>query len=129
MNNERYFALGTLALSVVFSTGVVQIPNNYVEDFSPYNNYISVITEPSTYNNIVIFNKSQENLKEKSKKIAAYTKDKKILIQIFNSTVEAAQWCFDNNKCSVLSSGVRAHIAEVANGKRKSAYGYYWQYI
>ena len=35
MNNERYFALGTLALSVAFSTGVVQIPNNYVEDFSP----------------------------------------------------------------------------------------------
>ena len=80
-------------------------------------------------NNIVIFNKSQENLKKRSKKIAAYTKDKKILIQIFNSTVEAGQWCFDNNKCSVLNSGVRSHIAEVANGKRKSAYGYYWQYI
>ena len=64
MNNERYFALGTLALSVAFSTDVVQIPNNYVEDFSPYNNYISVITEPSTYNNIVIFNSDINNTRE-----------------------------------------------------------------
>lgn len=64
MNNERYFALGTLALSVAFSTGVVQIPNNYIEDFSPYNNYISVITEPSTYNNIVIFNSDINNTRE-----------------------------------------------------------------
>lgn len=62
-----------------------------------------------------------------SKNITAYTKDGD-KVQSFNSTVEAAQWCFDNQKCKTLNSGVRSHIAECANGKRKSAYGYIWKY-
>jgi len=64
MNNERYFTLGTLALSVAFSTGVVQSPNKNIEDFSSYNNYISVITEPSTCNNSVIINATINNTRE-----------------------------------------------------------------
>lgn len=61
------------------------------------------------------------------KYITAYSKngDK---IQDFNSTMEAAQWCYDNGKCATLNSGVRSHIADAANGKRKSAYGYIWKY-
>lgn len=63
-----------------------------------------------------------------SKSIAQYTKDTHEFLQTFNSTADAARWCYENKKCSILSSGVRGHIAEVANGKRKSAYGYVWKY-
>lgn len=79
-------------------------------------------------NNISIKNKSQEILKnELSKTISAYTKDGNF-VKSFISTVEAAKWCFEQNKCSSLNSGVRSHIGEVANGKRKTAYGYVWKY-
>ena len=65
---------------------------------------------------------------ERNKKfITAYTK-KGDKVQDFESTVEAAQWCFDNGKCPTLNSGVRGHIADAANGKRKTAYGYLWKY-
>ena len=63
-----------------------------------------------------------------SKSIAQYTKDTHEFLQTFNSTADAARWCYENKKCPILSSGVRGHIAQVANGKRKSAYGYVWKY-
>lgn len=72
---------------------------------------------------------SQEISRKKlSKSITQYTKDTHEALRTFNSTVDAAQWCYENKKCSILCSGVRSHIAEVANGKRKSAYGYVWKY-
>lgn len=63
-----------------------------------------------------------------SKSIAQYTKDTHEFLQTFNSTADAARWCYENKKCPILSSGVRGHIVQVANGKRKSAYGYVWKY-
>lgn len=63
-----------------------------------------------------------------SKSIAQYTKDTHEFLQTFNSTADAARWCYENKKCPSLCSGVRGHIAQVANGKRKSAYGYVWKY-
>lgn len=72
---------------------------------------------------------SQEISRKKlSKSITQYTKDTHEALQTFNSTVDAAQWCYENKKCSILCSEARSHIAEVANGKRKSAYGYVWKY-
>ena len=62
---------------------------------------------------------------ELSKTISAYTKDSNF-VKSFISTAEAAKWCFEQNKCSSLNSGVRSHIGEVAKGKRKTAYGYIW---
>lgn len=59
--------------------------------------------------------------------ITAYTKDNQ-KVQEFDSTALAAQWCYEQGKCATLNSGVRSHIAEAANGKRKSAYGYIWKY-
>ena len=50
------------------------------------------------------------------------------LVAEFSSTVEAAEWCYKNGLCSNLTSGVRSHISEVANGKRKTAYNYIWKY-
>lgn len=78
--------------------------------------------------NIPIKSKSTEQLKDLlSKSVSAYTKQGEF-VQNFKSTVEAAAWCFEQKKCSALNSGVRAHISEVANGKRKSAYSYLWKY-
>ena len=65
--------------------------------------------------------------KEKSKEIFQYSKNGDYLTS-FSSVSEAAKWCYENKKCSTLNSGVRSHISEVANGKRKSAYGYIWRY-
>lgn len=79
-------------------------------------------------NNISIQNKGQEIMKEqKSKSISAFTKSGEF-VNSFSSTVAAAKWCYENQKCATLSSGVRTHIGQVANGKRKSAYGYIWKY-
>ena len=61
------------------------------------------------------------------KLITAYTKDGQ-KVQEFNSTSLAAQWCYEQGKCATLNSGVRGHIVDCANGKRKSAYGYIWKY-
>lgn len=78
---------------------------------------------------IQIINQSNEQMKkEKSKSIRQYDKNG-ILINTFNSVAEAGQWCFENKKCLNYNSGVRSHIAECANGKRKTAYGYIWKYI
>lgn len=89
---------------------------------------VDIVCDIAKMHQIVVKNKSQEALKEKlSKSISAFSKDG-IFIQSFNSTTEAAQWCFDNKKCTTLNSGVRSHIAEAANGKRKSAYTYIWKY-
>ena len=80
-------------------------------------------------NCIQIINRAYENLrKEKSKAIKQYDKNGDLL-NSFESVAEAGQWCYKNKKCLNYSSGVRSHIAECANGKRKSAYGYIWKYI
>lgn len=62
-----------------------------------------------------------------SKPVNAYTKEG-VFVQRFSSTAEAARWCYNEGKCLTLGSGARSHIGEVANGKRKSAYGYLWKY-
>ena len=76
---------------------------------------------------IPVKNESNEQFIKKSKIIYQYSKDNQF-IQNFPSTAEAARWLFENNKCAILNSGVRSHISDVANGKRKSAYGYIWKY-
>lgn len=79
-------------------------------------------------NNIQIKHKSNEIFRDVlSKNISAYTKQG-VFVKNFPSTVEAASWCFEQGKCTTLNSGVRSHIADVANGKRKSAYTYIWKY-
>lgn len=78
--------------------------------------------------NIKIKYKSNERMKEILRKtISAYTKQGKF-VKRFSSTVEAANWCFEQGKCAALNSGVRSHISEAANGRRKSAYSFIWKY-
>ena len=85
---------------------------------------IDIVREVAKQNNIQLSSHSNEQTK---KSITAFTK-KGEKIQSFESTVQAAQWCFDTGKCATLNSGVRGHIAEAANGKRKTAYNYIWRY-
>lgn len=78
--------------------------------------------------NVLIKNKSNELMKEtRSKAISAFTKDGQY-VKSFPSAAEGAIWCFETGKSASITSGVRGHIAEVANGKRKSAYGYIWKW-
>lgn len=78
---------------------------------------------------IPVKNKGSELLKiQTSKEVLQYSKENNEFIQSFPSTADAAKWLFENHKCAALTSGVRAHISENANGKRKSAYGYIWKY-
>lgn len=46
----------------------------------------------------------------------------------FDSASQAAEWVYSSGRAKTLNSGVRSHIADCANGKRTSAYGYKWKY-
>ena len=48
-------------------------------------------------------------------------------IQTFNSGADAARWIYENGMCKTLNSGVRSHINDAANGKRKTAYKFIWK--
>ena len=89
---------------------------------------VDIVYEIAQKNNIDLKVNSHKNLLEKRKSISAYSKKENIFLQSFESTAAAAEWCYENQKCTTLNSGVRSHIAEAANGKRKSAYGYIWKY-
>lgn len=87
-----------------------------------------IVQQIAKNNSITLKNSSQENFgKSKEKSILQLTKDN-FIVNEFPSVAEAAKWCFENNLCTTLNSGVRSHIAEVANGKRKTAYGFIWKY-
>lgn len=50
-------------------------------------------------------------------------------IETFHSFKDAAEFLLKNNMSSNKSiGGIRAHIIDVCNGKRKSAYGFKWRY-
>ena len=49
-------------------------------------------------------------------------------MQIFRSTHCAAEYCVENGAKGKTVS-VQSHIADNCKGKRKSAYGYSWQYL
>ena len=50
-------------------------------------------------------------------------------IQTFDSGADAARWIYENGMCKTLNSGVRGHINDAANGKRKTAYKFIWKKI
>ena len=70
---------------------------------------------------IHIYSSSEQSKRLTGKAVAMYDKNSNTLVQIFNSIREAGVFLGDRNKAR--------HIVEVADGKRKSAYGYYWKYI
>ena len=90
---------------------------------------VDIVRAIAKRNNIKTKNLANETMRLKTQKtIQALDKNTDEIIAEFESTVKAAEWCFNNKYCSTLNSGVRAHIGEVANGKRKTAYGFKWKY-
>lgn len=85
-----------------------------------------IVYDIAKANNIETKNKGYRNVNQ-PKIILQFDKNNNY-IQEFETVTEASKWCFENNKCANLNSGVRSHIAEAANGKRKTAYGYIWKY-
>lgn len=62
-----------------------------------------------------------------NKEVHQFDKDKNY-IQTFKSCADAAKWCVENGFAKTLNSGVRSHISDVCNDKRKSAYTFLWSY-
>ena len=88
-----------------------------------------IVSQVAKNYNINLVLNAQNRQKEKmSKKVAQYDKNMNY-IQTFNSVADAARWLYEYNIIPTLSSGVRTHIAEVCNGKRKTAYKSIWKYI
>lgn len=93
-----------------------------------FNCSVDLVYEIVKEYNIIVKNLSNEELREKTKKsILQYDKNNNF-IQSFDAVADAARWCYEQGLCVTLNSGVRSHIAECANGKRKSAYQYIWKY-
>lgn len=47
----------------------------------------------------------------------------------FSSIAEAGEYCERIGVCKRYSGGTRQKIANVCNGKSKTAYGFYWEYV
>jgi group I intron endonuclease len=78
-------------------------------------------------NNIEI-KSSQEIAKEKlSKKIAMYDLEGNLL-ENFSSLTEAAEYIQTEQNKTTNIRGIAVHIRQVAQGKRKTAYGFTWKY-
>lgn len=88
---------------------------------------VDIVRDIAKTYNIEIYNKGQESFIQNSKEILQFDKQGKF-IQKFPSSAEAARWCYENNYCKTLNSGVRSHISDVVNNKRKSAYGFVWKF-
>lgn len=88
-----------------------------------------IVSQVAKNYNINLALYAQNRQKEKlSKMVAQYDKNMNY-IQTFNSVADAARWLCECGIIPTLSSGVRTHIAEVCNGKRKTAYKSVWKYI
>lgn len=70
---------------------------------------------------VYMLNSREQSKRLLGKTVAMCDKESKDIICIFNSASEAGAFLGDINKAR--------HITDVARGKRKSAYGYYWKYI
>ncbi len=51
-----------------------------------------------------------------------------LYIRTFISVADAARYLIDNKLSNCKASGLRSHISDVCNGKRKSAAGFKWAY-
>jgi group I intron endonuclease len=51
-----------------------------------------------------------------------------LYVRTFISVADAARYLIDNKLSNCKASGLRTHISDVCNGKRKSAAGFKWAY-
>lgn len=66
--------------------------------------------------------------KTQSKPVVMINKNNEQL-KIFNSIGEAARFLQKENITTCAEKGIKAHIGQVCNGKRQTAYGYKWQFL
>lgn len=72
---------------------------------------------------------SQELNREKySKAINQYDLNG-TLLQTFSNKEDAERWIRDNGISNSKGGAIHTHIVEACKGKRKTAYGYKWQYV
>lgn len=71
-------------------------------------------------NNIPTKSAAEMLVEMKRKSVAMIDKDTDEVLQVFMSMTDAAQW---------LGINKDGHISQVCKGKRKTAYGYKWQYV
>ena len=88
---------------------------------------LDTVRAAAKFHDIKLRNIGSEMFKERSRKIVALNGN--VAHRCFESVASAAIWCFKAGLCKTLNSGVRSHIADCANGVRKSAYGFRWQYV
>lgn len=83
------------------------------------------------FNNIQIKSSVDIVRETYQKAVAMYDKeDHLILIKTFASPSEAATYLIENSyTASNNVKGIGAHIIQVCNDKRTSAYGYFWRYL
>ena len=74
---------------------------------------------------------SREILRERLQKtVGMYDIKNHNLIEKFPSTMSAAKYLIDDGATTSLDiDGIRSHITQTCNKQRKSAYGYFWEYI
>lgn len=88
---------------------------------------VDIVYDIAKQHNIDVKNKSNDKLIALSKSVSCYRKEGE-LVKSFPSCAEAGRWCFQNGYVKKMSSGIRGHIIEVANGERKTAYGFVWKW-
>lgn len=68
--------------------------------------------------------------KEKySKRVVQCDKNTKQILHIFTSIINAAEYIYQMQISSSSIRGIASNIGHVCNGKRKTAYGFYWEFI
>ena len=71
--------------------------------------------------------KLQIEMKNSSKKIKQFDLSRNYL-RSFNSAAEAGKWLVSNGYAKNYTGGVRSHILDVCNRKRKTAYKFLWEF-
>ena len=63
-----------------------------------------------------------------SKPVAMMDKNN-IILEVFDSAIEAGRYIHNQKISSAKSEGIKSHIVQVCNNKRQSAYGFNWKYL
>ena len=69
----------------------------------------------------------QTEMKNSSKKVKQFDLNHNYL-RSFNSVAEAGKWLASSGYAKSYTGGVRSHILDVCNGKRKTAYKFLWEF-
>lgn len=78
--------------------------------------------------NVPIISNSKQTKKKMGKSVNMFSLNDDFL-QTFPDMSDAGRWLINNNITQAKLKHVSTAISRVANGKRKTAYGYKWQFV